>query len=52
MSAAALYFGAALHRAHAVLQQRLDEANAKLAALGAGTSLVASNTSGENVSEV
>ncbi|MDH1702766.1 hypothetical protein [Comamonas terrigena] len=25
MSAAALYFGAALHRAHAVLQQRLDE---------------------------
>ena len=28
------------------------EANAKLAALGAGTSLVASNTSGENVSEV
>ena len=34
------------------LQQRLDEANAKLAALGAGTSLVASNTSGENVSEV
>lgn len=34
------------------LQQRLDEANAKLAALGAETSLVASNTSGENVSEV
>lgn len=34
------------------LQQRLDEANAKLTALGAGTSLVASNTSGENVSEV
>lgn len=34
------------------LQQRLDEANAKLTALDAGTSLVASNTSGENVSEV
>ena len=34
------------------LQQHLDEANAKLTALGAGTSLVASNTSGENVSEV
>lgn len=34
------------------LQQRLDEANAKLAALGAETSLVASNTSSENVSEV